>query len=383
MTMPKFLPLIFKQLLRHRTRSGLTLAGVATAMFLFCTVQALQRGVAETTQTTSRDTTLVVYRENRYCPFTSRLPEFYLQRIEKIPGVRSVLPMKIVVNNCRASLDVITYRGVPPERLAEAARQFRFLDGSFEEWKRRSDAALVGETLARRRGFRVGQAINVSGIVNYVAGIVQSDEAQDQNVAYVHLDFLQRASSRGGVGIVTQFNVKVDSPDRLESVARAIDAEFKRDPEPTQTRPEKAFVARAAADVVQIVGFVRWLGWGCLAAVLALVGNAIVLSVQDRIAEHAVFQTLGFRASLIARLIITEGLVIGLAGGAAGTLAVAAFLRWSPLSLSVDGVSVNVAMSFSVVALGLAISAGLGAGAGLVPAWQASRREIAACFRAV
>ncbi len=36
-----------------------------------------------------------------------------------------------------------------------------------------------------------------------------------------------------------------------------------------------------------------------------------------------------------------------------------------------------------VVVVGLTMSVALGVLAGLVPAWQASRREIAACFRAV
>jgi hypothetical protein len=31
-----------------------------------------------------------------------------------------------------------------------------------------------------------------------VAGIIRSPEAQDQNVAYVHLDFLQQAATKGG-----------------------------------------------------------------------------------------------------------------------------------------------------------------------------------------
>ena len=34
-------------------------------------------------------------------------------RIRKIPGVREVTPIKIVVNNCGASLDVVTFRGIP------------------------------------------------------------------------------------------------------------------------------------------------------------------------------------------------------------------------------------------------------------------------------
>ena len=122
---------------------------------------------------------------------------------------------------------------------------------------------------------------------------------------------------------------------------------------------------------------------GCLAAVLALVANAIVLSVQDRIKEHAVLQTLGFRSGLIARLIVSEGVIIGVIGGVIGTLAATAFVRYGQFSLSTEGLSINVTPDARVIVLGLAISAGVGVLAGLVPAWQAGRREIASCFRAV
>src|SRR5215204_3083675 len=114
----KYIPLVLKQVVRRRTRTVLTLLGVGTAMFLFSAVQAMQRGVEEATQTTAADTTLVVYRENRFCPATSRLPEHYLDRIKRIDGVQSVVPMKIEVTNCRTSLDVVTFRGVPPELFA-------------------------------------------------------------------------------------------------------------------------------------------------------------------------------------------------------------------------------------------------------------------------
>src|SRR5688572_25129460 len=111
----KFIPYVVRQVVRHRTRSLLTVAGVATAMFLFCAVQAMHAGVRAATQTTAADTVLVVYRQNRYCPATSRMPEHYLQRLERIPGVAWAIPIKIEVTNCGASLDVITFRGVPPE----------------------------------------------------------------------------------------------------------------------------------------------------------------------------------------------------------------------------------------------------------------------------
>src|SRR5215213_6350651 len=136
MLAPKFIPLIVKQVVRHRTRTLLTVGGVAMAMLLFCAVQAMQGGVKAATETTAKDTTLVVYRQNRFCPATSRLPQYYGERIAKVPGVTSVVPMQIVVTNCRTSLDVITFRGVPEDQfIAKYAPALTVLDGSTISWQ--------------------------------------------------------------------------------------------------------------------------------------------------------------------------------------------------------------------------------------------------------
>lgn len=379
----RLLPLALKQVGRHRTRSLLTVAGVGAAMFLFVAVQSLQAAVVRATRVTAADTALIVYRENRFCPSTSRLPERYEDRIARIAGVASVVPMKIVVNNCGASLDVIAYRGVPRESIGAMAAHWRVVGGSLEEWERRSDAAMLGSMLAARRGFKVGGSFDSAGVRVTVAGIVESSEPQDQNAAMVHLDFLQRAAGGGGPGVVTQFLVRVEDPALLEGVARAIDDEFRSDPEPTQTRPEKAFVALAGSDVVEIVGFTRWLGWGAIAAVLALVANAIVLSVQDRIKEVAIMQTLGFRPAWVSTLIVLEGLMLGLAGGLVGGLAAWAAAHFGKFSLSNEGFSVNVLADPRALLAGALVSAAVGVLAGIVPAARASRRAIATCFRAV
>jgi len=383
MLSPKYIPLVLKQISRHPARSVLTALGVAIAMFLFVAVQALQRGVSDATEATGKEVTLVVYRENRFCPATSRLPGAYAARITRIPGVESVLPMKIVVNNCGASLDTVTFRGVPRENVATVMNGATIVSGSIDEWLRRTDAALVGEALASRRGVKVGQTLSAAGVDVYVAGIVRSEHAQDQNVAYVDLTFLQGAAQRGGDGVVTQFNVRVQNPARLTEVAGAIDDEFRKDSEPTDTRPESAFVARAAHDLVQLVGFSKYIGWAALAGVLALAGNAIALSVRDRVKEHAVLRTLGFRGGLIARLIITESAALCLAGGALGSLAAFAVLRLGNFSLSVEGTSMNIAAEPTLIAFGLAITAAAGVVAALLPALQASRRQISESFRAV
>lgn len=379
-----FLTLVFKQLWRQPLRTSLTVLGVAVAMFIFCAVRAMQTGVERATEVTAKDTTLVVYRENRYCPFTSRLPQYYGDRIRAVPGVTSAIPMRIQVSNCRASLDVVTFRGVPEEDfLREYAPRFEIIAGSLDAWTHRSDAALVGESLAERRGLAIGDRLSAAGITVSVAGILRSDAPQDQNVAYTHLAFIQEAATRGGTGgVVTQFNVEVDDPKRLESVAEAIDQEFARDPDPTSTRPEKAFVAAAANDILEIVRFAGWLGWGALVAVVALIANAIALAVRDRVREHAILQTVGYRPREVFSLVIAESTVLGLLGGGLGAIATAWFTR-QRFSLTTEGLNVEVASDPSVVVLGLVLSLALGWVAGLTPAIRAARLEITEALRAV
>lgn len=375
--------LVFKYVVRHRTRSALTILGIALGMFMFYSVQAMENGVRAATTATAEDATLIVYREDRFCPFTSRLPEDYQRTISEIDGVKAVVPMKIVVSNCRASLDVVTFRGVPSGAFDSGMfAGARIVEGSAEEWKRRGDAALVGRLLADRRGWSVGDRVAVEAIQVTVAGIIDSDQPQDRNVAYTNLEFIQRTAGNSD-GEVTQFNVLVNDPDRLQDVAAAIDAAFKDAQEPTTTWTEKEFVARAVDDVIEIVNFAGWLGWGSLAAVFGLVANAIVLSVRDRVRDYAVMSTLGFSNALIGQLIVAESFLLSVIGGAIGLAAGMVVVYFGRFSFSVEGLSVNFGAGPATIFIGLLVCASIGVLAGLVPAWQASRRETVESFRAV
>ena len=373
---------VLKQVTRHRVRSLLTVAGIAIAMFLFTSVQAMNRGVTLATRASADDTTLVVYREDRYCPATSELPQDYLARIQRLEGVVSAIPIKVVVTNCRTSLDVVTFRGVPKDEfLSDRGSRLKLVDGSLEDWKRRMDGALLGETLASRRGLRPGMTFDAAGITAYVAGVIRSDDPQDQNVAYTALEFVQLAG-RDQLGVVTQFNVKVSDPSLLDPVAKEIDTLFATAQQPTATFTEKAFIGRVADDVIELVGFARWLGLGCLAAVLALVANSIVLGVQSRVSEHAVLQTLGFPGGLVALLIVMEGVILAVIGGMVGAAAAMVVAKVGGFALSVEGATIPIMADSGLLVTGLLICAAIGVLAGLAPAWQASRREIAECFRA-
>lgn len=380
--MLRFLPYILKNLWRHRTRTGLTVSGAAVALFLFCAVSAVQEGLDRLTRTRQSERRLIVFQANRFCPFTSRLPEDYERAIGKLPGVGRVTPIQLFMNNCRASLDLVVFYGFPPDKL-RAFRDVQLIAGEWGKFEHQQDAALVGKALARRRGLDVGQKFSIGEVTVTVAGVFASAEATEENYLYCHLDFLQRTRSLNAVGLVTQFEVQLDDGASADAVCRAIDDAFRGGPVATDTRTRGAFQANAVGDLVELIVFANYLGFACVGLVLALVGTTTVMAVQDRTRELAVLQTLGFSGPRIFGLVLTESLVVSLLGGALGVAAATAALAWGGLAVGTEGVSIAFLPSPRLATTGLAVSLGVGLLAGIVPAWQAARAEIVAALRYV
>ena len=380
--MLKFAPYVLKNLWRHRTRTVLTISGAAVALVVFTFVGAVQDGLGALTRGAAADRTLIVFQANRFCPSTSRLPEDYARTIAKIDGVREVVPVQVFMNNCRASLDVIVFNGLPPEKL-RSARDLKLIAGDWAEFERHRDAAVVGQAVARRRGLHVGQRFSIGEVTVTIAGIYTAAEPAEENFFYTHLEFLQRTRGLNAVGTVTQFEVRLADGADTQATGRAIDAAFRGGPIQTDTRPKGIFQSRAVGDLAELIGFARFLGYACVALVLALVATTTVMAVQDRVRETAVLQTLGFSGPLVFRLVMAESLLVSIAGGLLGIGLALGALAWSRLTVGAEGVMVAFAPSPTLAITGLAVTAVIGILAGLVPAWQAARAEIVASLRYV
>ena len=376
----KFAPYVFKGLWRNRSRTLLTVSGSAVALFVFCFVGAVQRGLARLTENQEAQRTLIVFQENRFCPASSKLPEDYARQAEKIPGVKEVVPIKVFTNNCRASLDVVVFNGLHPEQL-QKARDLTLLSGSWSEFDSRTDAAVVGQAVANRRRLKTGQRFTIGDVTVSIVGIFRSTVASEDNYIFTHLDFLQRARGKSGVGTVTQLEVHLAEgadPDRL---ATEIDAQFKNGPIATSTRSKGVFQRDTLADLAELIGFAHWLGYACVGLVLALVATTTVMAVQDRIKEHAILQTLGVRPGRIFRLVLAESVLQSLAGGILGIGAGMLLLAWGGFSIGAEGVTIAFQPSLDLVLVGAVVCLGVGLLAGIVPGWQAARTEIVLALR--
>lgn len=376
----KFAPYILKGLWRHRGRTVLTVSGSAVALFVYCFVGAVQQGLERLTKSQEAERTLVVFQENRFCPASSKLPEDYARTASKISGVADVVPIKVFTNNCRASLDVVVFNGMPPKQL-RSARKLELQSGSWADFDGRTDAAVVGQAVATRRKLAPGQKFTIGDVTVSIVGTFKSNVPAEDNFLYTHLDFLQRARGKSSVGTVTQLEVHLTPEADPDAVAREIDAAFRNGPVATTTRSKGVFQRDTLSDLAELIGFAHYLGYACVGLVLALVATTTVMAVQDRIKEHAVLQTLGLRPGRIFRLVLVESVLQSIAGGVLGIGGGILLLYLGGFAVGAEGVTISFQPSWEIAAMGALVSIVVGILAGVIPGWQASQTEIVKALR--
>jgi putative ABC transport system permease protein len=378
--MISLLPYILKTLWRHRSRTVLTLSGSAIALFVLCFVAAIQQGMNNLQiQQTSRKA-LVVFQANKFCPATSHLPQDYDHQIAQFNGIREVVPIQVYTNNCRASLDVIVFYGVPAEKLRRV-RDFELQQGDWSEFEDNQDSVVMGRSVAQRRGITSGDTFSLGGINVKIAGIYRSDDPAEEHYIYSHLDFLQRTRGFNQVGTVTQLEVHLKPDTDPLQACQTIDNHFRDGPTATDTRPKGVFQAKSLGDLTQLINMTRYLGYGCVGLVLSLLTTTTLMSVHDRIKEHAVLQTIGFSSGRVFGLVITETILLSSIGGMIGVGLAMIILTVSNLGLAAQAITIAFTPSLDIVISGLLISFISGAVAGVAPAIFAGRVEIVPALR--
>lgn len=371
---------VFKTLWRHRTRTLLTVTGAAVAMFVFCFVGSVQEGLQRLTTGADANRSLIVFQENRFCPTSSRLPEDYSRKIMEVAGVQDVVPIQVWTNNCRASLDIVVFHGAEPEQIRKT-RPIELTSGSWQQFASQRDAALVGRNVAQRRGLKLGDQFSIGDLSVKVAGTFESTVPSEENLVYTSLAFLQYTRGLDAAGLVTQHEVLLTDDADPDRVATEIDAKLRSGSIATTTRRKGAFQTSTLSDLVDLIGFAHWLGYACVGLVLSLVATTTVMSVQDRIKEYAVLQTIGVRPLRAMRLVLAESTLLCLVGGAAGTALALTALGIGGFAIGAEGATIAFRPSAGLAINGTIVSLIVGVAAGLAPAVQAATVPIVNALR--
>lgn len=145
-------------------------------------------------------------------------------------------------------------------------------------------------------------------------------------------------------------------------------------------------VAPAAADLVRDVRPALYLLWAGVALVLLIgcvnIANLMLARAQTRLSEVATRLALGASRARVAVTVLTESLVLAVAGGVLGLAVGAGGLRWLELAGAAElprGTEIGIDLPVIVFALGLAVVTG--ALFGSIPALSVMRGDLSPVFR--
>lgn len=379
----KFLPFILKSARRNPLRGILTGLGVAVAMFIFTAVFAIDRGLHRTIEHSGGDDVLTVFEKYQGCPPLSKLPSAYQPQIAEISGVADVTSTLFLLSSCATATDLVAVHGIEPTKF-RSFHEIQIPDAQYGAFAAERGAALVGERLAGKYGWSVGQAVTLQklgGISFTIRGIFKAPGNTLENAVLVDIEYLRYSTDQ--VGVTTHFMARLEDPRQSDAVSERVDKLFSSSSAPTKTTPERAFISSAVSGVVGMIEFSRWLAYIAVAILFVGVANSLSMTVRDRTREIAILKTIGFRRAQVMAIIVSEAVVTSLLGGFLGTLLAFLVINNGSYGLSVEGYTIAPHVPLALLAVGTVLAAFVGLFGGLLPARFGCRLRIVQALREV
>jgi putative ABC transport system permease protein len=382
----KYVNLVLKSARRSKRRSALTVLSVAIAVFLFASLRAVLDGF-DAVAAASSSTRVVTIRSTS---MIFNMPVNHAEVIKSTPGVQDVTYANWFGGIYKDpknffgqfAIDPESYLRMYPEVIVSPEEKKAFLEDR--------TGCLVGDGLAKRFDWHIGDRIVLQpGIPYYgtqdypftIRGIYRagSSAVDNQSMLFQWKYLDERSLQKGEIGWIV---AQVADPDRAATVSLEIDKKFENSPYETKTDTEKAFSASFGKMLGNLNLLLGSVALAVVITTLFVAGNTMAMSVRERTTEIAVMRTLGFPAGTIFALVVGEGLVVAILGGAIG----AAIAR-----LTINGEFLNLAGGFIPafgvsnwnVVVGLGLSVLIGVLAALLPAIAASRLKLVDALRRV
>ncbi|MEM7168444.1 MAG: ABC transporter permease [Planctomycetota bacterium] len=390
--------LVRRNLGEHWFRSLLTVGSLAAAVFLFCMLRSVITSLESTVEEASADRVIV---QSSVSLFVS-LPQDYQAKIAAVPGVEEVSKFNwfggyfrepknmfaqfaidhvIFFKMYDSDMELMAGHDAGPETAAAVIQAF----------KADRRAAIVGADLAKEFDWKVGDTVPIIPTIyrkqdgsewefNIVGFYQPKRSSVDRRTMFFRFDYLDETlrPEQGPVDVGT-FSVNTQPGYPASQVISDIDALFVNGPQSTKTSTEAAFQATFVSMMGNLPFFFGTIGGAVLIAVLFSVINTMYIAGRQRVHDAGILQALGYRGTVMVRLLLAEALLLTILGGGLGIgLSVLAAVGAKAVLASFLPnfvIMPDTLMWAAVISLGIGVLAGIG------PGWMASRYEPTAALR--
>ena len=385
----KFLPLIWRNLMREKLRTTLTLLCIFIA-FLLYGVLCIIKG-AMTADVTLAGSERLMTRHK--VSFIQMLPISYRDRIAAMEGVNAVTHMTWFGGIYKDPKNMIGTFPVDPDQHFKVYPEYIVTPEVMTAWKQKRNGAIVGtatmEKFAKTDGWKIGSVVPFTSPIwgapkgaeqwefEIVGVYTTTEQKGDRSSFLFRYDYFDEARERQK-GEIGWMGVRVSDPKQAPSIAAKIDQAFANSQFETKTETEAAAMQGWAAQI----GDVGKILMGVLGAVFFTIhivaANTMSVAVRERIREIGTLKALGFTHQRVLGLVLAESCAIALLGGLAG-LAIAKLLTLGGNPMP------EMLQVFVFTGRDLLIGAGcailLGILAGALPAMSAMRLQVAQALR--
>lgn len=375
--------LIRKNLFRKRLRALLMMVSIFFAFAIFGVLGSFLRAF-DAGQDLAQDDRLVVVNKIN---FTQPLPLAYYSRVKNVEGVRLVSFANWFGGYYQDPKNFTVTFAVEPQTYMEVIEKDVIIAPEEQQaFIRERTGALVGEALARKWGWKVGDRIPMGSNIFTQKNGSQTWDVTIVGIAYprnprvdTNLLMMQyayfnetRSFDKDTIGWML---LTTDSPAINDRVINAIDTMFANSPAETATDTEKAFNKAFLAQLGNIALIVGLVVGAAFVTILMVVGNTMAMSVRERTREIGVLKTLGFPSGRILKLVLGESVLLAFLGGVAGM--VAATAATLALRDSIANFVPGLAITPDIYIAALVLMLLLGIATGIIPAVNAMRLKIA------
>jgi putative ABC transport system permease protein len=377
----KYLHLIWAALFRSKTRTLLTLMSVIAAFLLFGMLDAVRVAFNSGGQVAGANRMITMSRLS----ITQMLPYSLTEQIRATPGVKQAAYAAWFGGIYRDPKNFFANFSVSPDYL-DLYPEFKLPAAQKQAWLADRQGAIVGESLARRHGWKIGDTIPLQATIFPTKGsndwsftlrgiyVVEDTKMKGQeNVLFFHWKYFDEANDyvKGRVG---WFVVKASDAGSADRMAMAIDKLSANSDHETKTQTEQAFNQSFAKQFADIGLIVTAIMGAVFFTLLLLTGNTMAQAVRERIPELAVLKTIGFSNRSVLWLVLAEAILLVVLGGLIG-LAIAASMM--PILSTASGGAIQLpSLPGSTWAMGTALAVLIGATVGLLPALRAMKLNI-------
>jgi putative ABC transport system permease protein len=371
--------------------SWVAVLGFAGVVLVLIAVLAMAEGFGKTLEGVGADDVAIVLRGGSGDEMSSSLMPEAVNVVMNAPGVlagegRPFMAAELFVTLDLPKRSTGTYANVPFRGTNDLGPKLRskFAITSGRMFTPGRDEVIVGVGAARTfEGLELGGTLRTGNAAWQIVGIFSDGGSVTESEIWTDARVLQGAYNRGAT--FQSVRVKLASAAAFTAFRDSLTTDKRIN---VSARTERDFMSAQSetlSTIIRTAGFAI----GFLMGVGAVFGalNTMYSAVSSRAREIATLQALGFGTAPILISVLTEALLLALAGGMlGGTIAYAAFNGFEASTLNYQSftqVSFAFAVTPPLLLNGIAYALLLGLIGGVLPAVRAVRKPIVEGLRAI